>query len=171
MHRPNVTTAGVSCAVVLVLDQVTKTVAGIQARNKPSGLLVPVRNRSLSLELVHASRWAEVSIMLIGLAVAGLVLNRAVALHRIPAWAAGAILGGSAGNVLDRVRSGSVRDFLALGRFAVINLADVAVLVGVAACLYAATRTRPHPKPAEGGDHHDEPAATIHHAVRVDPAR
>jgi lipoprotein signal peptidase len=42
------------------------------------------------------------------------------------------IAGGMLGNVLDRARFGAVRDFIPTP-FAIINLADVAVMVGVVA--------------------------------------
>jgi hypothetical protein len=49
----------------------------------------------------------------------------------VPSWATGLILGGAAaGNLLDRAIFGSVRDFLLTGPV-VINLADVAVLLGL----------------------------------------
>jgi signal peptidase II len=50
-----------------------------------------------------------------------------------PAVAAGLglVVGGAAGNVLDRLRRGAVVDFLAAGRWPVFNLADAAMTVGV----------------------------------------
>ena len=44
-------------------------------------------------------------------------------------------LGGATGNLLDRLRRGAVIDFIALGWWPAFNLADVAIVAGVAAAL------------------------------------
>jgi len=50
----------------------------------------------------------------------------------------GIILGGAVGNLIDRLRfNGSVTDFLSIRYFAVINLADASITVGVAILLLA----------------------------------
>jgi signal peptidase II len=43
----------------------------------------------------------------------------------------GLMIGGAAGNVLDRVRRGAIVDFIAVGPWPVFNLADAAIVVGV----------------------------------------
>jgi signal peptidase II len=43
----------------------------------------------------------------------------------------GLVLGGSLGNVLDRIRAGGVTDFIDLRVWPVFNLADVAITVGI----------------------------------------
>ncbi|MBI1794850.1 MAG: signal peptidase II [Chloroflexi bacterium] len=40
-------------------------------------------------------------------------------------------LGGAAGNLIDRLMAGKVTDFISIGNFAVFNLADSAISVGV----------------------------------------
>jgi signal peptidase II len=52
-------------------------------------------------------------------------------------------LGGSAGNTLDRLRLGHVTDFLQLPNGLVINLADVAISLGVLLVCHALWRGRP----------------------------
>jgi signal peptidase II len=47
----------------------------------------------------------------------------------------GAVIGGAAGNVFDRVRRGAVVDFIAVGPWPVFNLADAAIVAGVALVL------------------------------------
>ena len=44
--------------------------------------------------------------------------------------AAGAVFGGGAGNLADRVALGGVQDFIAIGYFPVFNLADAAITLG-----------------------------------------
>lgn len=74
------------------------------------------------------------------------------------------ILGGAIGNLVDRLRSGQVVDFLEVGvgrlRWPVFNLADSAVTVGVV--LFALTWSRRHEVPDAGpGWMADEPSAGV----------
>ena len=56
----------------------------------------------------------------------------------------GLVLGGGAGNLLDRVTSTPPRvtDFVAVGAFPVFNLADAAITVGVVTILVSSWRTQ-----------------------------
>ena len=60
--------------------------------------------------------------------------------NRLGAWAFGLIIGGALSNALDRAVHGAVADFFHfhLGRFSwyVFNIADVAIVAGVALLLY-----------------------------------
>jgi signal peptidase II len=55
----------------------------------------------------------------------------AQASSRTMAAGSGLVLGGAAGNLLDRVSSGSVTDYLDLRVWPIFNLADVAIVSGV----------------------------------------
>ncbi len=44
----------------------------------------------------------------------------------------GMLLGGAAGNLIDRFRQGYVTDFISVGKFPVLNIADASISVGVA---------------------------------------
>jgi signal peptidase II len=44
----------------------------------------------------------------------------------------GMLLGGAIGNLIDRFRQGYVTDFISVGRFPVLNIADASISVGVA---------------------------------------
>ena len=57
-----------------------------------------------------------------------------------PPAAAGLVLGGAVGNVVDRAGDGAVTDFLWLGWFPTFNLADTAITLGVLGLLWAAWR-------------------------------
>jgi signal peptidase II len=63
--------------------------------------------------------------------------------------ALGLVLGGGIGNVLDRLRYGSVVDFVRIGRWPVFNVADSAICVGMAIMavylLLYERATAPHP--------------------------
>lgn len=49
---------------------------------------------------------------------------------RLARWGTGMILGGAAGNLLDRARYGYVVDFLELPYWPIFNLADACIVVG-----------------------------------------
>ncbi|MFH1002956.1 MAG: signal peptidase II [Chloroflexota bacterium] len=67
--------------------------------------------------------------------------------HRFPRldnslsrFALGLVLGGTVGNLLDRLRLGSVTDFINIGIWPAFNLADSAIVVGVMILAYALLR-------------------------------
>jgi signal peptidase II len=47
----------------------------------------------------------------------------------------GVAVGGATGNMVDRMRQGAIVDFIAIGRWPVFNLADVAIVLGIALVL------------------------------------
>jgi signal peptidase II len=49
--------------------------------------------------------------------------------------AMGLQLGGAAGNLIDRLQTGRVTDFISIGSFPVFNIADSAISVGVVVLL------------------------------------
>jgi signal peptidase II len=53
---------------------------------------------------------------------------------------AGLLLGGAAGNVIDRVREGAVVDFLKLPHWPAFNVADAAITVGVLVLVFVMER-------------------------------
>ncbi len=59
---------------------------------------------------------------------------------RVTALACGLILGGAAGNLLDRLTSGEVTDYVDLRVWPVFNAADSAIVVGAATLLLVALR-------------------------------
>jgi signal peptidase II len=141
MGRPDLRAAS-ACyagAAVLVLDQVTKTLFSAGRAAAPVAV-IPVRNDRAMLGVVGGGRTflsLAMAALLVGF---GIHLVRLVRGGRLAGWAAGLLIGGAAGNLVDRVLSGSVRDFLVVGNV-VCNLADLAVLVGLVA--FAVARKRP----------------------------
>ena len=74
-------------------------------------------------------------------------LNRARA-HWMTAFSLALIIGGALGNAIDRLRIGGVADFFSLHAFGfywyVFNIADVAIVAGVAALLYESFLSESH---------------------------
>ena len=133
---------GVACALVAcALDQATKALVLAFAPTLSRGLeilpvlnLVLVRNRGVSFGMLGTVPWWVLS--LIGSVIVAVI---AVGLWRTQSrmigTALGLIIGGALGNLLDRVRHGTVTDFLDfyLGAYhwPAFNVADAAVVSGV----------------------------------------
>jgi len=98
-----------------------------------------VWNRGVTFGLLAGDApWHRLVLAALALAVAAFLLRWiARAENRLTAVALGAIVGGAIGNVIDRLRFGAVADFADfwVGSFHwyVFNLADAAIVLGVAA--------------------------------------
>ena len=90
-----------------------------------------VRNTGIAFGLFAHS--TSVVIVLTGFAIGALVLFFARSARRQPLLpaAVGLVLGGSASNLVDRLRLGHVTDFLDLDYWPAFNLADTFIVVGV----------------------------------------
>jgi signal peptidase II len=132
--------AAVAVAIVVV-DQLTKAVLreelerGERRELLPFLDLVNVRNTGVAFGFLADGG----ALVLVGVAAALLALVVFVVSHggRPLVWLpAGLLLGGAAGNLLDRVRDGSVTDFLKLPAWPAFNVADIAITFGVLSLLY-----------------------------------
>jgi signal peptidase II len=145
--------------VVVAVDQVTKSAVrnsitpGEEKRFLPGVELVNTRNHGVAFGFLPGSH-VGVTILI---AVALLVLLAYFARHaRLPLiWLpTGMLIGGAVGNVVDRLRGGSVTDFvkLPLG-WPPFNLADASITIGILLLLFVIDRSRAHPaaEPGEPG--------------------
>jgi signal peptidase II len=148
--------AGVTVALVLVVDQLTKIAvrSGVAPGERdgilPGVELVHVENRGVAfgfLEGGHAAVIAAVAAALIGAAVL-FALHARRPLIWLPA---GLLVGGAVGNLIDRVAHGSVTDFVKLPLWPAFNVADVAITLGVLTLLYLIEGRREDPPPKEPG--------------------
>jgi signal peptidase II len=148
--------AGLVLVLVLALDQLTKRLIahslapGERIAVLPGVHLVHTRNHGVAfgLEADHGT----LVVALVALALLGLLVYFATHAHRPLIWlATGLLLGGALGNLLDRIRTGSVLDFvqLPLG-WPPFNLADASIVLGVALLLFAIESPgHPHSIPHE----------------------
>ena len=153
----------VSIAVAaLVADQLTKALV---IRSLELGESVDVvgpltinhvRNSGIAFGLF--STWAGTVTMLTAAAVLWMVFYfaRSGACHPILPIALGLLIGGSAGNLVDRVRLGHVTDFLDLTYWPAFNLADTFIVTGVAILMIALVAAERKPRlngarPSRGG--------------------
>jgi signal peptidase II len=64
-------------------------------------------------------------------------------IHRRLVWLpTGLLLGGAAGNLIDRVRLGAVTDFVKLPHWPAFNLADACITIGVLTLVYVLERVK-----------------------------
>lgn len=124
-------------AGVLAADQGTKLAAAHWLQPHPS---VPLLGRFVSLTY-HTNTgaafglmpWASTALQVLAAAVVGILLiyGCRMAQSRLALdMALGCLLGGAAGNLLDRLRLGYVVDFIDLHFWPVFNIADSAITVG-----------------------------------------
>ena len=126
---------------VVAADQATKALvrANIDIGNRdgvfPGVELVHVRNRGVAFGL-----FADGGLVLVAIGAACVVALLAFfATHsrRPLVWLpTGLLLGGAAGNLIDRLHQGYVTDFIDLPLWPAFNLADSAITIGVLSLLY-----------------------------------
>ena len=128
-------------AAVVAVDQATKAIVRSALANGERHELLPfldlvnVRNTGVAFGLFADGG----AVLVAGAAIALGALLAFVLSHseRPLVWLpAGLLLGGAAGNLLDRVREGSVTDFVKLPAWPAFNVADIAITFGVVTLLY-----------------------------------
>jgi signal peptidase II len=135
--------AGGVFAAVLVADQLTKAIVrgslatGERRHVFPGVDLVRVRNEGIAFGLLGSSRTWLVVLAVVA-ALGGLLVFFALNVDRRGAWlATGLLLGGAAGNIIDRLADGAVNDWIKLPHWPAFNVADVAITAGVVALVFA----------------------------------
>ena len=139
--------AAVLAAAVLAADQATKALVrsnveiGSRDGILPGVELVHTRNTGVAFSLFQGGGTLLVVVTAVAmLAVIAFFLANP---GRPGAWVpAGLLVGGAAGNLIDRLARGSVTDFIDLPLWPAFNLADVAITAGVLALLYVLERPR-----------------------------
>jgi signal peptidase II len=144
--RSELLAMGATAAVVLLVDQATKAaIAGAMAvgeRVSVIGDLVMlwhVQNRGAAFSLLQGG---QIFFLIVTVLAFGMLLyfqrafrGRGVALYVV----LGLILGGTLGNLIDRIRLGYVTDFISVGvgdlRWPTWNVADASIVVGILALI------------------------------------
>jgi signal peptidase II len=136
----------------LLADQLTKQlVVSTMERGESFDVIGP-----LSIHHVHNSgiafgifsTWAAPVTLLTAIAILWMVgyFARSGARHPILPIALGFLIGGSLGNLVDRIRLGHVTDFLDLRYWPAFNLADTFIVFGVGILLVALVAAERHPR-------------------------
>jgi signal peptidase II len=133
-------------AAVLLLDRVTKWIIESRVSFSETYKVIPgffdivnSQNRGVAFGILNdsTSEWRTTLLVVVSIAaviVVSAVLWNARRMDRLFFWALGLILGGAAGNVLDRIVWGRVTDFLLfyVGEYQwpAFNVADSAIVIG-----------------------------------------
>jgi signal peptidase II len=133
--------AGALAVAVVAADQITKSLVRHNVRIGssdgifPGVQLVHVHNRGVAFGLFVNG---GVLLVIVGVAaVSALLIFFATHSRRPLVWLpTGLLLGGAAGNLIDRLDRGYVTDFIDLPLWPAFNLADVCITVGVLSLLY-----------------------------------
>jgi signal peptidase II len=140
-----------ACAsLVMVLDQVTKQIA-IAAIDPghPSQIIfgvdfTNVQNRGVAFGLFGGG--GDLVVVMTVATIALLLVYFALHANRPALWlVVGLVVGGALGNLADRVRIGGAIDFIDPPLWPAFNLADIAIVAGVA--LLAGMLLSPQPEP------------------------
>jgi signal peptidase II len=137
--------AGLVLGLVVLADQVTKALvrSGLDPGEEdpilPGVQLVHVRNRGVAFG-AFSDGGALVPII-VGVALVALIAYFATHAERPLAWLpTGLLVGGAAGNIIDRLRAGEVTDFIKLPAWPAFNVADLAITFGILALILVLER-------------------------------
>jgi signal peptidase II len=144
--RTALRTALVAVAVV-VADQVSKAIVrGQISRFEEHELLLGIkvintRNTGVAFSMFSGGGPFVVIIAFVALAaLMGFFLTH---LHRRLVWLpTGLLLGGAAGNLIDRIRLGAVTDFIKFPFWPAFNVADICVTFGVLTLIYVLEKVK-----------------------------
>ena len=138
--RPVLRAAALAVAV-LAADQATKALVRSSIGRTERVDVLPgldlVNTRNSGVAFGFFSGGGAIVAVVAALALIALLAFFATHLGRPLVWLpTGLLVGGAAGNLVDRAREGAVTDFVDLPLWPAFNLADAAITIGVLALLY-----------------------------------
>ncbi len=128
----------VLAALVLVLDQASKAVirATLEPRERidvfPGFEISRVANEGIAFGLFPGRQAIVAVLTVVALSAIAIALAGLVARNATVAAGAGLLVGGSLGNLIDRLALGAVVDFIDFARWPAFNVADCGITVGAA---------------------------------------
>jgi signal peptidase II len=134
-------------ALVVAADQATKAIVRAsldpfeRVKVIPGVHLVRAQNSGVAFSVFSGG--GPVVVIVAVLALGALLAFFVTHLHRRLVWLpTGLLLGGAAGNLIDRIRLGGVTDFVELPHWPAFNLADACITVGVLVLVWVLERVR-----------------------------
>ena len=144
MSRPRIVAAGLAVAIAAV-DQGVGWFVAHEAWRLPwrvtTGVVIEIAHNT-GISFSRFSGGGGLLLALIAVVCVGLAIGvwRAPVRYALPL---AVILGGAAGNLIDRLRFGYVIDYVAIGPWPTFNLGDVAIAVGAVLVALAVLRSEP----------------------------
>jgi signal peptidase II len=132
---------------VVVADQVTKAIVRSQIGPLETVHVLPgvklIRTSNSGVAFSQLSGGGPLVVIVALLALGALLAFFVTHLHRRLVWLpTGLLLGGAAGNLIDRIRDGAVTDFVKLPHWPAFNVADMCITAGVVLLVYVLERVR-----------------------------
>ncbi len=132
----------ITAAIALVIDIISKQLISryvFQSESLPLlgdyFRITHVKNAGAAFGFFPGNRAVLIAFSILAMLFLGLLIMRSRKRSCLSLFSVGLVLGGAFGNLLDRIRSGRVVDFIDVGfgthRWPVFNFADVWVTVGV----------------------------------------
>ena len=121
---------------VVVLDQATKAIVraaipvGDTVDVLPGIHLVDTVNTGIAFSLFPGNQGVVAGVTLIAIAAIAVLLVGFAGRHALVPIGGGLLLGGSIGNLIDRIWRDGVTDFIAIGPWPPFNVADIGVTLG-----------------------------------------
>ena len=121
---------------VVALDQLTKAIiratipVGDTVELLPGIHLVDTVNTGIAFSLFQGNPGVVAAVTLVAIAVIAVLLVGFAGRHALVPIGGGLLLGGSVGNLIDRVWRDGVTDFIAIGSWPPFNVADIGVTAG-----------------------------------------
>ena len=139
--------AALVAVAVVAADQVTKALVrgsiepGHEVRVLPGVHLVRASNPGIAFS--RLANGGPLVVVIAVVALGALLAFFLTHLRRRLVWLpTGLLLGGAAGNLIDRLREGAVTDFIKLPHWPAFNLADTCITIGVLVLVYVLERVR-----------------------------
>jgi signal peptidase II len=144
-----VTRAVATAAVVVAADQIGKQIVVASIGRGESVAVIPgldlTNTRNSGVAFGALADGGAIIAVLIGLSLA--LLIGYFAMHASMPWLwlpVGLLIGGAIGNLADRVREGSVIDYIDPVAWPAFNVADSCIVVGVLVLLFVVERSQRH---------------------------
>jgi signal peptidase II len=147
--RPGATAlrAVLVAVAVVAADQVTKAIVRSSIDPLETIHVVPgvklIRAENSGVAFSALSGGGPLVVVVAIAALGALVYFFVTHLSRPLVWLpTGMLLGGAAGNLIDRVRAGAVTDFIKLPHWPAFNVADISITFGVLLLIYVLERSK-----------------------------
>jgi signal peptidase II len=132
---------------VVAADQVTKVIVRSEiSRFEQHDLFLGIKlinTRNTGVAFSMFSGGGPLVVIIAFVALGALLAFFITHIHKRLVWLpTGLLLGGAAGNLIDRIRLGAVTDFIKIPHWPAFNIADICVTFGVISLIYVLERVK-----------------------------